>query len=789
MKYNIEKNEEKWRKFWQKNKIYRFNSQSKKPIFSIDTPPPYVSASHLHAGHIMSYAQAEFVARYKRMAGFNVYYPMGFDDNGLPTERFVEKKYNINKSKITRPEFIKLCLKQTKLGAKNYKKLWNVLGISVDWSKTYSTINKHCRLLAQWSFIDLYNKKLIYRDQRPIMWCTTCETAIAQADLEDKEKQTNLVYIKAKTSQGKEVVFATTRPELLPSCVGISVHPQDKRYKKLIGQKVILPLTKAKIELTTDKIVDPKFGTGMVYFCSSGDRQFLQWETKHPVKNKIYLLNPDGTMNKSAGDYQGLTVKQTRKKIISDLKKAGALVKLEKLKHTVNTHERCGTDVEYIDSKQWFIKLLKYKQKLLEQGNKLTWHPKFMKRRFIDWVKNLQWDWCISRQRYYGVPFPLWYCKKCHYVILPEIKDLPVDPSLDKPPVDKCPKCKNNEIIGEKDVMDTWMTSSLTPLIGASLSDKSIVKNLKKAYKSKLYPANLRPQAFEIIRTWLFYTIVKSYFHHKCLPFKHVMISGHGLDEKGRKISKRLGNYELPEKIIKKYGADAIRYWATGARLGKNMRYQESEVKKGKKTVLKIWNASQFALHHLKNFKPDKNFKPTNEIDIWLLHKLQLTIQKTTKNFDKYQYFKTRETIDKFFWSILCDNYLEFIKHRLYNKKDAGAKNTLFIALKTILKLYAPILPFITEQVWQSLSKTIKTDFEKSIHISSWPQINQKYLSPKKAQKIKPFLQAVNNVRSYKSAQKIPLGKELEKYKLKINKLNSRQKQELKAIMRIKKLI
>jgi valyl-tRNA synthetase len=319
----------------------------------------------------MSYAQAEFVVRFKRMRGHNVYYPMGFDDNGLPTERFVEKKYKINKSKISRSDFIKLCLEETRKGAENYKKLWNLLGISVDWSKTYSTINNHCRKISQWSFLDLYKKNLIYKAKKPILWCTTCQTAIAQADLEAEEKEGRLVYIKAKTKTGETLVFSTTRPELLPAVMGISVHPNDKRYKKLIGKKIVMPLTKKVVVLTADKATDMKYGSGVVYYCSYGGGECIEWLSRHPEAKPTELVLPNGRFSKNGGKYAGMKVLEVRKQIIEDLEKTGAIEKIEPIKHSVYTHERCGTDVEYIESEQWFVKLLDKKKEFLKRGQEL----------------------------------------------------------------------------------------------------------------------------------------------------------------------------------------------------------------------------------------------------------------------------------------------------------------------------------------------------------------------------------------------------------------------------------
>lgn len=760
-KYNLKEMEERWRRFWEEKGIYRFNPKSKKPFYSVDTPPPYVSAEHLHAGHIMSYSQAEFIVRFKRMQGFEVFYPMGFDDNGLPTERFVEKKYNLNKQNIARSEFVKKCLEETKKGAENYRKLWQALGISVDWNKTYSTINPHCQRIAQWSFLDLYQKGRIYRKRSPIMWCPYCQTAISQADLQTKEVETNLVYIKAKTKQGDKVVFATTRPELLPSCVGMSVNPTDKRYQHLVGKEVVLPITGKKIKITTDQIVDPEFGTGVVYFCSSGDRQFLDWESRHPVKDKIYLLREDGRMNEMAGPYEGLTVKEARLQITKDLQKQGFVEKVEKIVHNVPAHERCNSEIEYVDSWQWFVKVLDAKEELKNQADKMNWYPLFMKQKYLDWIEGLKWDWCISRQRYFGVPFPVWYCNECQEIILADEEDLPVDPTEDNPPISRCKNCGSQDFEPERDVMDTWMTSSLTPIIGAKLVEDETVQK-------KLYPASLRPQAFDIIRTWLFYTVVKSLYHHNTIPFKDIMISGHGVASDGRKFSKRLGNYEPPENIIDKYGADALRYWATGATLGSNLRYNEHEVKKGRRTVIKLLNAAKFCFHHLKDEDFFRiKFDDLNIEDKWIFHHLNLTIKRASNYFNGYSYSKAKTVIEQYFWHYFCDNYLEFSKHRLYQKeKEGSAKTTLYHCFLAILKMYAPILPFVTEEIYQRYFRRFEK--KESIHLTSWPTpFKEISLEKEKLEEFERAVQVIEEIRAHKTQNSISLAKEIPIFEIK----------------------
>ncbi|TSA45526.1 valine--tRNA ligase [bacterium] len=791
--YNPQETEPKWREFWEKKGIYKFNPHAKGEVFSIDTPPPYVSADHLHVGHVMSYAQAEFVVRFKRMHGFNVYYPMGFDDNGLPTERFVEKKYNVNKSKISRADFIKLCLEETKKGSQNYKRLWTLLGISIDWSKTYSTINEHCRRISQWSFLDLYKKEKAYRAKKPILWCTTCRTAIAQADLEAEEKESNLVYIKAKAETGDTIIFATTRPELLPACMGISVYPNDKRYKKLIGKKITLPLTKKKIILTADEATDMQYGSGVVYYCSYGGGECIEWLSRHPEAKPIELVLTNGRFSRNGGAYEGLKVLEARKKIIEDLQRIGAIEKIEPIKHSVYVHERCGTDVEYMESEQWFIKILESKKEFLKRGQELHWFPRTMKRNYDDWVKNLKWDWCISRQRYYGVPFPVWYCEKCGEVILSDIKDLPVDPLEEQPKIKNCPKCGGKKFLPEKDVFDTWQTSSLTPIIAQKLiSDAPTQK--------KLYPSSLRPQAFEIIRTWLFYTIVKSHYHHNQLPFENAMISGHGLDEQGRKISKRLGNYIPPEKIIEEYGADAVRYWATGATLGQSLKFNILEVKKGRRTTTKLWNVARFMAMHEKKPKLVQSSDLLERADIWILQEMNKTITEVTKNFENYTYAKAKDAIDDFFWSKLADYYVEFIKYRLFGE-DKKSKNAAIKTLATVffnvIKMYAPIMPFVTEEIFQEFFKSAEPARNashsdaggktKSVHLSQWPQ-ELKLSKKSDISDFKEAIKAIDEIRKFKTEKGISLGIDIESLKLK-TKVNLKKYGEfLKKAGRVKKL-
>ena len=764
--YDFKLIEEKWRKKWEKDKLFEFSFNENDKLFVVDTPPPYVSADHLHAGHIMSYAQAEFIVRYKRMQGYKVFYPMGFDDNGLPTERFVEKKYKIDKNKITKKEFIDLCLKETEKGIETYRNLWNSLGISVDWSKTYSTISPLPTKVSQWSLIELYKKDLLYRQELPILWCPNCQTAISQSDMEDKESNSKMNYINFPLASGENVLIATTRPELLGACVALYFNPEDERYKNLIGKKAIVPLFGYEVNFKTSDSVDMEKGTGLMMVCTWGDQEDLEkWRLDNLETRNI--LTADGRINELGGKYCGLKIEKAREEIINDLKAKDYLVKQEEIKHSVNVHERCDTPVELILSKQWFIKIADNKEKWLEMGKKINWFPSHMFSNYELWVKSLKWDWCVSRQRYYGVPFPFWYCSECEKVILPDEKDLPVIPTEQKPPIEKCPNCGCTNFIPETDVMDTWATSSCTPFLL-----KEMINN------DKLFPVDLRPNAHEIIRTWDFYSIVKSFYHFNDVPFKNVMISGHGLDEQGKKISKRLGNYTPSDKLIEEYGADAIRYWATGASLGQNLRFNPKEIKKGKQIANKLWNVSRFiSLNEVDTTNYELDYA-----DYWILDELNKTIEITTKHFDDYQYAKAKNEIEDFFMSKFADYYVEFVKYRLYGDNQlskAGAVNTLKNVFKDILKMFAPIIPFVTEELFNE---------KESIHISSWPKTKEvdnklDMLGFDKA------IEAINEVRKYKSENKISLGAEIEEYKLTTDVDINKYGEFIKKAIKIKNLI
>lgn len=728
--------EEKWLKYWEDNKIYSFDKKSKKKIYSIDTPPPTVSGA-MHMGHAFSYSQEDFIARYKRMAGFNVFYPFGTDDNGLPTEKLIQNLKNVKSTDFSRYDFIKLCLETLKEITPKFIQDWKNLGVSCDYNIYYSTINRHSQKISQKSFIDLYEKGLIYKEEFPTIWDTVFQTPVAQAELEDKELPT--LFSTLKFTIGNLILpIATTRPELLGACVAVFVNPKDKRYKKLIGKKAKVPIFNHEVPIIADESADIEKGTGVLMICSYGDKYDVDAIKRHKLSPKV-VLNKDGTLN--INPYKGLSIKEARKKILEDLKSKNLIIEQKQISHIVNVFEKSGNEIEFIPTEQWFIKILDKKKQLISQGNKISWFPEFMFKRYQNWINGLDWDWSISRERHFGIPIPAWICPKCKSIILPKESELPIDPVQIKK---TCPIC-NCEATPETKVLDTWATSSLTPQIASALVDNKIK-----------IPYNLRPQAHDIIRTWAFYTIVKSLYHNSSIPWKDITISGF-VTLGGEKMSKSKGNVIKPQDIMEKYGSDALRFWAASSKLGDDMAYQEKDLVTGNKFITKLFNASRFVFMNLSDFKGKKP-KKLEKLDELFLQKLSILVNDSTKNFDNYEYSKVKSDVERFFWKDFCDNYLELVKGRVYKgsgDKKLSAQYTLYKSLLTIIKLLAPIMPFITEEIYQNHFK--KTEKEKSIHLSEWPKAG-KEKSKGNWEKIKEI---IFEVRQFKSDKHLPLNAEL----------------------------
>lgn len=708
-KYNALEKENKWLNYWKENGIYDFKPDQRK-VFSIDTPPPTVNGK-IHIGHIFSYSQTEMIARYKRLSGYNVFYPFGFDDNGLPSERLVEKEQGKKAHEIGREEFSKLCYKTTDKYEDEFKDLFSKMGVSTDWNIHYKTVSPSTIKISQRSFLDLIEKGHCYHKESPALWCNECLTSIAQAELETKTIKTTFNYINFKTVEDDEkFTIATTRPELLPAIVCVFVNPNDEKNKHLIGKTASIPVIDEKVPIIGDEKVALDKGTGVVMCCTFGDQTDIEWWKKYNLPLK-YIFTDDGKIIDSVKKYGGMKIKEARKQIVEDLQTGGFIVKIEQLEHEVQTHERCGREVEYSIMKQWFIDTMSHKEDFIKIGNEIKWHPDYMHNRYNEWVENIMWDWCISRQRYFGVPFPVWYCKNCGNPVFARKEDLPVNPLSDKPPIDKCPKCNCIEFTAETDVMDTWATSSVTPLINMKYGEKD-------NYQAFLKPMSLRTNASEIIRTWDFYTIVKSFYHFGIKPWDNVMISGFVMANKGEKISKSKGNSKIePMDAIKKYSADVLRYWAGTGRLGTDIVFSDETLLRGKKLVNKIWNVSKFIEMHLIDFK-DREFSNFQYIDKWILGKFSEMETGFLKYLDEYEVGLALNHLEKFFWNF-CDNYIEIVKHRLYRPEEFGeearysGQKTVYIILYKLLQDFSIFFPFITEEIYQELYHN-----NKSIHLT-----------------------------------------------------------------------
>ena len=761
---------------WQSNGVYHFDSQAVGPVYSIDTPPPTVSG-HLHLGHVYSYSHADFMARYRRMRGDNVFYPMGYDDNGLPTERLVEKRLGITATQVGRNAFIEKCLQVSEEAEQNYQALWQRLGLSIDWRYTYRTNNELSRRTSQRSFIELARQGLAYRREAPAIWCPECHTSLAQADVNDLQRQSDFDTLAFRLEDGDLLPIATTRPELLSACVAVFVHPNDDRYRGLAGSLAVVPLFGQRVPVIEDPAADPKKGTGAVMCCTFGDSADVTWWYTHHLP-LVETLDRSGRMTQAAGHFAGLTTAEARHQVKQALEEQGLILGRQPVEQSVRVHERCDTPIEYIVTHQWFIRLLDHKQEFLEAGEKVTWHPEHMQARYRAWVENLNWDWCISRQRYFGVPFPLWYCKECGEVILADVDQLPVDPTILQP-AHPC-QCGSTSFIPEEDVFDTWATSSMTPqIVGQWLTSAA---GQTDGLYDQVFPFALRPQAHEIIRTWAFYTIVKSYYHFGRLPWKEVLISGWGLAGEGvGKISKSRGGGPMaPMEMINNYSADAVRYWAASAGTGKDSVISEERIQMGARLVTKLWNVARFSERFLEGYTPAAVPSTLTPADRWLLSRLQRLVRRATNAFENYDYAVAKNETESFFWGELADNYLEMCKQRLYDENHPyreGARYTLYQALLTLLKLFAPILPYITEEIYQGL---FRSDVEggawgiegqkirPSIHKTWWPE-PKPALEDNSAETIGEALVGIATaVRRYKSEHSLPLGTELNRLQLAI---------------------
>ncbi len=748
--YNPHEVEIKWQKFWEEKGLYKFDEKNLEKAYVIDTPPPYPTGE-LHLGHVLNWVYMDIVARYLRMKGYNVMFPQGWDCHGLPTEVKVEEIHGIKKNDIPKEEFRRLCIELTTKNIERMKRQMKRLGFSIDWSREYITMTKEYIRKSQLAFVKMFKSGLIYQGRHAVNYCPRCETVIAFAEVEYDTRESYLNYIKFYHDDGY-VVIATTRPELLAACVAVAVHPKDERYKHLVGKTLRTPIYNREVKVIEDEAVDMDFGTGIVMICTFGDKQDVEWVKKHNL-DVIRLIDKKGKLNEKAGRYAGLSIEEARKKIIEDLEKEGHLVKKEKIVQNVGRCWRCKTPIEILEEKQWFVKVRDMREKILEATEKIEWIPEHMKHRLINWVNSMTWDWVISRQRIFATPIPVWYCKKCGYVMVAKEEWLPVFPENENPR-EPCPKCGSREFEPERDVLDTWMDSSITPLVVAGWPDN-------KDLFEKLYPTHLRPQGHDIIRTWAFYTIVKSLALTGDIPWFRILINGMVLGEDGRKMSKSLGNVVEPDEMINRFGADALRQWAAmGGSVGSDIPFSVKDVKFGNRFLRKFYNAIRFASQFFEDFNENINRK-FDVADRWILSKLNRLIENVDNYLSEYRFDKAILSIHDFVWHDFCDNYIEEVKHRLYSKSDEESRQaaifTLIEVIKNVVKLLSPFTPHFCEEIYQMF-------FSKgeSVHETRFPESNPEFISEEYEFKGEIVNKVISAIRRFKSERKLPLSYELE---------------------------
>jgi valyl-tRNA synthetase len=712
--YDPETVERQWQERWVEEDLYAYDDGPVDPdtVFSIDSPPPTVSGS-LHWGHVYGFTLQDFVARYSRMRGDDVFFPFGYDDNGIASERLAEEELDVEHQAYDRDVFQEMCRGVCAKYEADFTEKMQALGISIDWTETYQTIEPRVQRISQLSFVDLYERGREYRQRAPAIWCPDCETAISQVEMEDAEQDSQFHDL-AFDVAGRDESFtiSTTRPELLPACVAVFVHPDDDANGYLVGEEAEVPLFGQTVPIIEDERVDMETGSGIVMCCTFGDQTDIEWYQAHDLPLRI-AIDESGTMTDVAGDYEGLSADEAREAIVADLDDAGALLDRWPITHVVNVHERCDTEIEFLVTEQWYVELLDKTEEYLEAGRSMDWYPEKMFTRYKNWIEGLQWDWAISRQRSSGIPFPVWYCADCDAEVLADREQLPVDPLSDDPPVDHCPECGTAELVPEDDVFDTWATSSLTPLINAGWEwdDEGGEMAIERP---ELYPMDVRPQGHDIISFWLFHTVVKCYEHTGEVPFESVMINGMVLDENREKMSKSKGNVVTPDEVLAKYPVDAARYWAAGSAVGDDLPYKEKGLRAGERLLRKLWNASKL----VDDLTPEKRLARPNlrAIDRWLLAELDDRIETITGHFERREFSKARDELRSFFWHTFCDDYLEIAKQRLRDGEDRSAAYTLQTAHRRFCKLFAPILAHVTEELWRDMYS------DGSVHTTDWPE-------------------------------------------------------------------
>ncbi len=763
-KFNASQSESNWQQRWEALGIYHFDWNDKtRPTFSVDTPPPYPSGE-FHMGNVLNWTYFDMAARYKRMRGFNVFFPQGWDCHGLGIEVEVERTHNVRKGDVPAETFRKWCEETVEKYIALMKQSIVRLGCSVDWSTEYRTMDPEYWKLTQLSYIMSYKKGFFYQGKHPVNWCPRCETAIADAEVDYEEREGSLHYIRFHLEQTEgNLTVATTRPELIPACVAVAVNPGDDRYLKYIGLRAKVPLTERAVETIADEMVDPSFGTGVVMICTYGDKADVKTVLKRKLPT-ISILTEKGEITKRGGKYAGLQVSEAKEATVNDLKASGLLERTEKTRQQVSVCDRCGTPVEILERRQWFMKTRMLTEDIISAAERVRWYPEYMKSRLTDWAQSLDWDWVISRQRIFGTPIPLWYCAKCKEIILAHEDWVPVDPKLEDPKIERCPKCDSTQFKPETDVFDTWMDSSITCAVHAGWP--------KRRDWERLFPADMHPSGIDIIRTWAYYLMARHLALFSKEPYHSCLINGMVLGADGRKMSKSLKNYIATGEVLEKHGADASRQWAAaGGTTGSDIPFRWSDVDYSWRFITKLWNAARFVSSQLKDFQLDENKALSCQpLDRWIISKAEKLTASVTDAFEKCQFNIVMEAIRNFTWHMFCDSYIEAVKDRLYRPETYGedktraAQHTLYTVLYRILQLLAPVTPHVTEEIYQNMYADDKG--YQSIHLSPWPQLDKNHVDEKAENQGDLIMTIIAEVRREKSRRRMPLNQEIRKLKI-----------------------
>jgi len=735
--YDFSEVEKRWQETWREEDNY-FQKESKKPRFVIDTPPPYPTGN-FHIGNAFNWCYIDFIARYRRMLGYNVMFPQGWDCHGLPTEVKVEETHGITKNDVPREEFRRMCRELTLGNIEKMRSTLRRLGFSIDWSNEYITMLPDYFRKTQVSFLKMLKSGYIYQSEHPVNFCTRCETAIAFAEVAYEPRTTTLNYF---DFDGVEI--ATSRPELLSACVAVAVHPDDDRFSSLHGTVLKVPIFGHTVPVILDEAVDPEFGSGAVMICTFGDKQDVYWWKQHDLELRK-AIDRNGRMTHIAGKYAGMKSAECREAILEDMKREDILTSTEPLEQRVGTCWRCNTPIEIMSERQWFVRIVP--GEIMDAAKEIRWSPEHMFLRMENWVDQMEWDWCISRQRIFATPIPVWFCRKCGRMIVPDESMLPLDPTTTTPP-GPCPACGSTDFSGEEDVLDTWMDSSISVLNITGWNGEGT---------PGIFPAQLRPQGHDIIRTWAFYTILRSVALTGKKPWDEILINGMVLGEDGFKMSKSRGNIISPEEIVSEHGADALRQWAAaGAATGSDIMFNWNDVVAASRFQTKLWNIARFVLIQLDRKKFDDEAPLTAVADRWLTAKLSETVSEVTACMDSCQFDRALKAIREFAWDVLADNYIELVKGRLYSDEPGrdSACRALTDTLDTLCRLMAPFTPHFAEECYSYLDRG-------SVHSAGWPECE--YHDPDGVQEGDLLAAVVAEIRRYKHekgmALNAPLGK------------------------------